>query len=315
MTNSKEPASQEPGSKSQAGAIPETASKPVEKESFTPELIPAPVAKQPSEPKTGEDIEKLRRDYHELREKLNTVRENDILSLKEKTSDLNRKFGVAALIVLILGGLGVKQFFDLNRFIEESIKNRTEKAIEFNEKFIRASTMAGVGDFQNATPIYEELYAQKPEDEILFYRLLHALNQVERYKDAMPHIDRARKNGFLADKYKYFFSFNNAGYILLIESAVDSSLRPQAYELLRQAEEIGMKTGDDSVKFALINLATYHTMMGERDQARKYGQRYLHYEGENWVWRPWEGALLKRLVTARPNIVNEMKEALSRDPR
>lgn len=316
MSHTEEPVSQDPGSKPQDGAIPlTTASKPPEKEAFTPEIIPAPVTKQPGEPKTGEDIEKLRRDYHELREKINTLRENDILVLKEKTGHLNMKFAGAAAIVALISFFGIKlYFFDLNRLIEERIKERTEKAISFNENFIRASTLAGLNDFQNAIPLFQDLYDQKPDDEILFYRLLDCLNQADRYKDGLPYIDRARKSGFLPGKYKYLFSYNNAGYIVLLESLEESNLRPQAYELLRQAEQIGMRTGDDGIKYPLMNLAIYHTLIGDLEEAREYGRRYRRYESENWVWPPWEGALLKRLEKVRPTIVEDMKKALSVDP-
>jgi tetratricopeptide (TPR) repeat protein len=313
MSDTQGPGSQDPGSKPQDGAIPlTTAAKPPEKEPFTPEIIPAPVAKQPSEPKTGEDIEKLRRDYHELREKINTLRENDIVALKEKTGHLNMKFAGAAAIVALISFFGIKlYFFDLNTLIEERIKERTEKAISFNEDFIRASTLAGLNDFQNAIPLFQDLYDQKPDDEILFYKLLDCLNQADRYKDGLPYIDRARKSGFLPGKYRYLFSYNNAGYIVLLESIEESNLRPQAYELLRQAEQIGMKTGDDAIKYPLMNLAIYYTMIGNLEEAGKYGRRYRQYEGENWVWLPWEGALLERLQKVRPTIVDDMKKVLS----
>jgi len=323
MSHTQEPVTQEPASKPQDDApISQTAasnsqaaaSKPPENEPLNREIISAAAAKPEGDTKAREDIEKLRRDYHELREKLNTVRENDILTLKEKTSALTVKFYAAAAVVGLISFFGVKFFYsDLDRIVEERVRGRIDSAIDYNQKMLRAWTLDAQGDLQNSIELYEELFDQRADEEITFLRLLDCLNRAKRYKDALPYIDRARKSGFLAEKYKYLLSFNNAGYLVLIASTEDPTLRPEACDLLRQAEKIGSRTDDDQRKVALMNLVLYYSMTGEAGEARKYGRKIRDIEGDNWQWTPSPGDLLDRLKRVRTSIVQDMKDALSID--
>lgn len=288
-------------------------SKPPDREALVREIISTRGVKQQSDPKTTEDLEKLRRDQYELRDRINSLRENDLLLLKEKTSTLNAKFAGAALIIALLGFFGVKLYFlDLDRLIKERITERTDKALAFNKEFVRASTLYQVKAYDDAIEIYQKLYDENPEEELLFYSLLNCLNQVDRYDDAMRPIDFARKNGFLPGKYQKLLSFNNAGYFVMIKSVEDPSLRPLAEELLREA----LKKGDPNDKnkgLPLYNLAIYYAMIGKLDEAKQYGRQYRHYESADWQWSPSDqGQWFARLQKVKPSINEDLKTAFAK---
>jgi pentatricopeptide repeat protein len=246
-----------------------------------------------------------------LRDRINNLRENELFTLKEKVSQLNVKFLGAAALASILAFFGIQKYWDLDQIIDNRLKERTNAALNFNDQFVRASTLAQVRDYESAIPIYQELYDRKPQDELLFYTLLDCLNQAQRYEEGLRVIQRAKSEGLLLTQYTNFLSFNNAGYFVMIKSISDKSRSDEARDLLKRAEVVARQSGNRNVHLALGNLAIYFAMNDQQSEANKYGQQFRAYFADGWEWSPPDDPWFKQLRQVRPAIVDQLKTAFA----
>jgi tetratricopeptide (TPR) repeat protein len=280
-------------------------------EAVTTEAASTPTPANQQSAKPADEVEKLRRDQYELRDRINNLRENELFTLREKISRLNLYIVTVAAVIGVLGFMGVKSYFDLENLIKTRIDEQTKTSLAFNEKYVRASAFVQGGDHSNAIPIYQELYQQKPEEEVLFYALLNSLNMVNKYEEAMPVIELARSKGFLPDRYKNSSSFNNAAHFLLIKSVDTPNLKDEAFQYLQKAKALA--TGPGELQSPYFNLAVYYATYGTPEQAKDYGQLYRTTLPAEWQWHPEnEGPWLKRLEKVQPNIRAVLEKALAK---
>jgi len=280
--------------------------------------MPAPVVRDQA--RASDETEKLRRELNDLRDRLNNFREKDLFESREKISTLNQKFWLGTAIVIILGAFGIKSWGDLDKTIHDQVNARMEETLketaivlDKNGKLVRAVTSAQVSDFRTAIWEYQELYKKFPEDELIFYGLLDSYARAGRFADGAEVVDRATKNGWLSERYKDLWSFNNAGYILLIRSLEDPGRKPAVPGLFNKAVEIGERNEDDGRALPLHGLTLYYAVNGDATQARAYGLRYRRFHDPEWIWNPAdEGEILKQFQKARGSIIEDLSLAFAK---
>jgi len=257
------------------------------------------------------DVEKLRKENLELREKVLTLRETDLLTLKEELSKLKLHFRVimalVAVAVTVAGGFGLKQYQDLQGLIRNSFKEQIDKSFTYYDKLMRARVLSGDGKFKAAEPFFRELWDLKPDDELVFFGLISCLIEEQDLDEACRVVEKAESAGMFPRKCQEVLSFNNAGFAFLARD-IDQPLKlDKALRLLKRAEELGKSDNDPDVLYPLFNLALYHVATGNLSQARAYAARWRELDNSPWP-EPVKLLWYQRLVASRPEASAQMKE-------
>jgi tetratricopeptide (TPR) repeat protein len=265
---------------------------------------------------SDEDIATLRRNIMELQDRILTMREKDILPLRENVSAFGTRLillsAVSGVIIAVLTFFGVKQYGDLQQLIRDSFKQQLEKSFGYYDKLMRARVLYSDRKYKLAESYYRDLWDGRPEDEIVFYGLVDCLVQQSDTEGACQVVDAAEKAGSLPRKYQMLFSFNNAGFALLGRDIDQPSKLDKAFRYLKRAEEIGMRDNDPDLAYPLFNLALYYFATGDRTKAQAYAARWREVDNSPWqepVDEPW----YQRLIQAQPTAAAEMKEAFGRN--
>lgn len=261
---------------------------------------------------SDEDVATLRRNIMELQDRILTMREKDILPLRESVSAFGTRlvllFAVSSVIIGVLTFFGVKQYRDLQQLIRDSFKQQLEKSFGYYDKLMRAKVLSSDRKYKLAESYYRDLWDARPDDEIVFYGLIDSLMQQSDTEGACQVVDTAEKAGSFPRKCQMLFSFNNAGFALLTRDIDQPSKLDKAFRYLKRAEEIGMRDNDPDLAYPLFNLALYYFATGDRTKAQAYAARWREVDNSPWqepVNEPW----YQRLIQAHPTAAAEMKEA------
>src|SRR5262249_16294108 len=123
-----------------------------------------------------DDIEALRRGQLDLQERLLTIREKDIFSLRESVltfgNRLTRLSAISWVVLLVAAFFGVKQYRDIHQLIEDRFKQELDKSFGYYDKLMRAGVLLNNSKYKLAESLYRDLWETKPEDEIVFLGLL-----------------------------------------------------------------------------------------------------------------------------------------------
>src|SRR5262245_19166993 len=221
---------------------------------------------RPASVGSDEDVAALRRNIMELQDRILTMREKDILPLRENVSAFGTRLillsAISGMIIAVLTFFGVKQYRDLQQLIHDSFKQQLEKSFGYYDKFMRARVLAGDGKYKLAESYYRELWDARPEDEIVFFGLVDCLILQRDAEGACQVVDAAEKAGNFPRKCQMLLSFNNAGFALLSRDIDEPSKLGKAFQYLKRAEEIGMRDNDPELAYPLFNLAMYYFATG-----------------------------------------------------
>jgi len=261
---------------------------------------------------SDEDVATLRRNIMELQDRILTMREKDILPLRESVSAFGTRLvllsAISGVIITVLTFFGVKQYRDLQQLIRDSFKQQLEKSFGYYDKLMRARILCSDRKYKLAESYYRDLWDARPEDETVFYGLVDSLMQQSDTEGACQVVDAAEKAGSFPRKCQMLFSFNNAGFALLTRDIDEPSKLGKAFQYLKRAEEIGMRDNDPDLAYPLFNLALYYFATGDRTKAQAYAARWRKVDDSPWQ-EPVDEAWYQRLVRAQPTTAAEMKEA------
>jgi tetratricopeptide (TPR) repeat protein len=264
---------------------------------------------------SDEDVAALRRNIMDLQDRILTMREKDILPLRENVSAFGARLvllsAVAGVIIAVLTFFGIKQYRDLQQLIRDSFKQQLEKNFGYYDKLMRAKVLSNDRKYKLAESNYRDLWDARPEDETVFFALVDCLVQQSDTEGACQVVDAAEKAGTFPRKCQMLFSFNNAGFALLTRDIDQPSKLDKALRYLKRAEEIGMRDNDPDLAYPLFNLALYYFATGDRTKAQSYAARWREFDNSPWqepVDEPW----YQRLMRAQPTAAAEMKEAFRR---
>jgi len=219
-----------------------------------------------------EEVDKMKAAYYDLREKLATLKETDITKVKEELHEFSLKLKVWAIIgsaiVALAAGLGVKQYRDLNDLLSKTFPKKLDESFQYQDRLGRALALGNNKDWRSELVILEELNEKKPEDEVVFVRLSDAHIKLDQYEEAYAVVANARdQNQF--SRFQQLYSFNNAGWILLIKGLGEGKLLEEAGAMLKRAEKLGRSRSDPGLETVYGNLFIYNLITNDLKSAQK----------------------------------------------
>lgn len=261
------------------------------------------------------DIDQLRREQYELKEKLLTLRESELLPLKEKVNDFVTKSKIfstiGSIVLVILGLFGVNQYRDLNALINKTFTKKLDEKLAYHDKLIRAITLANT-DCRKAIPLLIDLAESNPDDELALMHLMGCYIDVEDYDGGFRLYQELKERKLFASHFQLLPTFNNAGKILLVRALQHPELLPEAYTLLKRAEQIGLVENSLDLRHPLYNLMMYYIATRELSKAKVYAERLNEAIGNDQFMKVlnetgirYDRELLKRLQHRAPD---EFKE-------
>ena len=260
-----------------------------------------------------EQMTALKEEMLEIKEKLLQMRENDILSLREQVNSFSLQLKVWLAIVgvvgAILGGFGVRQYFDFKRNLEEKMNKKIDESVGYYDQLSQALILTNNGGCSSAIPIFTDLSAKRPDDEVALINVLHCFNQLESYDQGYQFITKLKEKGIFPGRMRLILSYNNAGFLVLVKSFSDERLEGEALELLNRAEQIRELEGNTNIWFPSYNLMLFYVARNDESKASIYAAR-LKDSNSNIDWREDKNRIwFKRLLARRAN-ASEMLERL-----
>lgn len=288
-----------------------------------------PLSNSPSPPAPDSgsrpDLEKVRQDQLDLREKLLSLRENDLFSLRNQVSSLASTFKIAllvgGLIVTGLGWLGLKQFSDLNQLINKSMQGKIDASLGYYDQVSKAIVTYNNRGCSAALPALKELAEKRPEDEVVFGYLSNCFIDQEEYDQGFRYLADLKGKGIFPRKFQDVISYNNAGYLLFVKSLSDPAAEREARELLRKAEQIGIASDSRDLYLPLANLALLNLSVGRMDEAASYAKRRLELPAAAKVDlsgdldKEWFKLLEKKRPSARKDLEAMFPGSLTKQPQ
>jgi tetratricopeptide (TPR) repeat protein len=266
-----------------------------------------------ADPAINADIQKLRKDLNDTQEKLLGLREKEIFTLREQVSGLGLRINiitvVAGIIVGLLAFFGIKQYRDLEDLIHSTFQKQFERSFGYYDKLMRAQLLVGDEKYSAAESLYRELFEMRPDDEIVFFKLVDCLESNRDYDGAIGVVDSAKKTGLFPRKCKALFSFNNAGWAMLVQNIDQPDKLDEAFRALRRAEQIGINEDDRDIAYPYGNLGLYYAATGDLEKAKYYAvksrdvQQSPRDDPSNEDW-------FKRLHSKRPLEAETLREIL-----
>jgi hypothetical protein len=266
----------------------------------------------------SDQLQSLRNDLYELKERILTLREGELLGLKEKHLQLYRVatiFLFAGFVVTALTYIGFKQFGDIDALIAKKINDKIEtrfpdfeRRLGRYEKLTKAASLISIlNNFPEAERILRELHSESPDEEIAFLLLLHCLAQQNAFAEGYNLIDEAKRKNDFPRHFHMLWTLNNAGYILLIKGLDQPELLPDAFTLLQQAEHTGLNDRDQNVAYPLSNLMLYYVISGDMTQAKARAVQWHEiFNTEKWK-PPISEQWLQKLEKIRPSARSDLE--------
>jgi len=258
-----------------------------------------------------DEIAKIRQDCLDVRDKLVTLREKDLLELREKISGLGLKLMIITAIAVIAGIFGIKQYTDLQGLVDKTFKHQFEQTFGYYDKLMHAISLTQDSKFKPAESAFRELFESRPNDEVVFYKLIDCLIQQGDYKGAEAIVEEAKKGGLLPRKCQTVLSFNNAGYALLVVNIDQPARLDESFGLLQRAEQIGTIQNDPDILYPLYNLALYYVAIGDINKARLYASRWRTLDDSEYK-EPSREEWFQRLQKNRPSAAKELREIFAK---
>jgi len=292
------------------------------------------------------DVEKIRREQDELSEKFQVLREKELLSLQKQVitleSDVNRfrwivYTAIPALIVFLVGFIGIKGWPDLQTYIKDEMKKEIEARGKHTENAWRESLNDRMGEvlrlhdeLQAVIALYrvkekkpialealQKLAEQRPTSEIIFTYYTDVLLEDGDYYSAIKYLDGLKKEKIFPGNFKYSTSFCNAGFISWIkflrepDPSVGREAARDAQEWLEKAHDISKdrKILQSDIRVPLYRLVFLHLSQNQVSDARDCGVKYLKWGGPGApVSIDARADWFKLLEGKRRHVRNELEE-------
>ena len=258
------------------------------------------------------DTTALLKDYFELREKIGSIKETDLLQLRDRLKDIETtlKHWRWAITIgsILLTALGISSYLQFRDRLNSVMQQKVEESLGYYSEVSRAVTMTNFGRYGTALPVLRELSEKRQDDEIVFMNLVECYIQLEDFEAGYKYILELQAKKLFPSKFQDILSFNNAGFVVWVKSLSDKALEREARDLLDRAERLAMNSGSPDLHYPLMNLALLHLSVGEMAQASSYADRWraLAVEEPNWptdMKKVW----FKRLEAKRPTVRNDIK--------
>ncbi|TMH34404.1 MAG: hypothetical protein E6H58_06520 [Betaproteobacteria bacterium] len=254
---------------------------------------------------------KLQQDLLALHEKILGIREKDLYDVRHTVDglDLRIKVGliVGTLVIGALGALGFKQIGDVDKLVATSIKTHIGESLGYYDQAAKAIYLERNRGCASAIELYRDLANQRPDDDLIFANLMNCLNETEQFEAGLDYFDRMKKLGAFPGKMDLPMAYNNAGWMLTVNSFKDGNLAAQAEEILKKADNLGVASDSPELHYVIANLAILELSMGNIDAAKRYAQRRNSMPGEALNFsgderRRWFKALLEKRKTAKQEL-------------
>lgn len=231
--------------------------------------------------KLAADIDKLKSDHLDLREKLLSLREGELLTLSHEVRELGARFKLAlivgGIVVTLLGALGFKQFLDLNDRVNKTMQKKIDDSLGYYDQVSKAMLSANNGGCASAVSLLADLAEKRPEDEVVFGYLTNCFIENGEYVRGSDYVAKLKEKGIFPKKLSSLISLNNVGFLFFIRSLTEPSFEREARELLKKADQVGVSTDSPDVRLPLSNLVLLELSVGKIAEATAYGRRAMDF--------------------------------------
>jgi hypothetical protein len=275
---------------------------------------------KPSLDKLSEDMEKGRKEQESIRENLLSIREKELLQLREQVSNIKanllQALAVGAGVVFVLAAFGITAWFwklpakidevvtalpqRINEVLQPEVRGQVEAAREqilanMNDKM--DDVVYANGDFQDSLEEYRkgeinlaelrEIVKDRLRNEIVVSLYTDILLDREVYPSACELLEDLKENDIFPAKYKRCEMYTQAGVIQWIMSLNEPS-RHRAERMTRDARqwlEEAVKKGRDRhsktlTRIPLKWLIFLHLSQGNEPLAIDRAKQYKSLGGD-----------------------------------
>src|SRR6476469_5088792 len=171
---------------------------------------------------TQSDLDDLKKDYFDIRERLAVLRENDLFNLREQFSILDARFRLALIVggilATALGIFGIKQYNDVNTIVTRKLQDKMDETLGYYDQESKALIMMNNGLCNKAIPVLKDLSAARPDDELVVSAILNCYDETESYDDGYRYLSELKAKSVFPKKFQTLWTFNNAGFLVLVKS-------------------------------------------------------------------------------------------------
>lgn len=261
------------------------------------------------------EAEKLRGEVLDLREKFLALRENDLFPLRVKLQSVQTQLIIAALVgalvASIAGTVGVRQYSDFRKLLEDTMNKRIDDSVRYYDQLNQALMLSNNGGCSAAIPIFKNLSEQRPDDEVVFANAANCFISVEDYDHGYEFIKNLEDKGIFPNRFNFLLSYNNAGVILMNVSSANPSLEGEALTMLQKAEQIGQLNRDSKIMYPLYNLVIFYVARNDMARATVYADRLKSQTTKGPEWRDDQSSLwFKRLEAKQPQAKAMLEQLL-----
>ncbi len=275
----------------------------------------APLTAKPLlETEGDEEVEKARAELLDLREKFLQLRENDLLSLREKVNSVSARltiyFSILAILGVIVALTGLKQWSDFKKLVEETMNTKINDSVNYHDQVSQALELSNNGVCSGAIPLFVSLADKRPADELVFANATYCFIAAEDYEQGYNFIKQSEDKGFFPNKFQILLSQNNAGFILFARSLSDSKFDSEALRTLQRAEQIGRRDNLKQLVLPLLNLVFLYVARNDLPKAATYANE-INALDNGPDWRQFqEQQWFKRLVEKRSDAKATLEKLL-----
>jgi pentatricopeptide repeat protein len=229
------------------------------------------------------ELELCRKDQLDLKDRFVSLKDQELIPLKEKAIETTARIKMASwigsIIAIVIGLVGVKTYSDFADLVNKTFTVKFEQKLSYYDKLLRAINYANT-DCARAIPLLADLLQIDQDDELTIMNLFNCYIEVGD-PDGGYRLYKMMKDRGSFNRFQLLLTFNNAGSIVLSKAMGQPELMSEAFSLLRRAEQIAYIDDSSDVRYPLYNLLIYYIAAGDIGKAAIYARNLKEKLGDD----------------------------------